>query len=238
MSGAYGNRFLAPGFCWQAERSVRKIFMDEEQADHYHREHDGAARGRFLTARPRWEAVLARQAGVLPFDPFRENTFLDVQVDDAWFEKLELTLAPGADADAIRAALKAAAPEFEGEGDADFRNPVAAVRWGDTFGLYVGLTAEATAEVAQPLEKRLQSVLDALWPLAVAKTAELGLTKPVAKRREKQDPVLLFNPWGPLSDERFMRESCDVGSVDIRIAFIPVGDERYFIGEWFKSCLP
>lgn len=238
MSGAYGNRFLAPGFCWHAGRTIRKIFHDEEQADHYHRGHDRAARGRFLSARPLWEAVLARQAGVLPFDPFRENTLLDVQVDDAWFEKLELTLAPGADADAIRAALKAAAPEFTGEGDADFRNPIAAVRWGETFGLYVGMTAEATAEVAQPLERRLNALLEKLWPLAAAKTAELGLKKPVAKKLGQDDPVRAFNPWGPLSDERFMRESFDVGSVDIRIAFVPVRDERYFIGEWFKSCLP
>ena len=234
MSGAYGNRFLATRYCWHAERTVRKIFKDDEQARHYHLEHDRAAKGRFLAARSKWEAALA---DLDPFDPFREGTLVDVSAGDAWIEKIELTTKPGADVDAIRAALKAAAPKFEGEGTAEFRNPVAAVKWGETFGLYVGLTAECTADVALALEPRLRSLLDKLWPIAEAKTRELKFKRPVAKLLEKLDPVRAFNPWGPLSDERFMRETCEVGSVAVRIAFAPDGQDRFWLKDWFGAKL-
>ena len=90
MSGAYGNRFLAPTFCWHVEQTVRKAFFDQESADHYFKARELEAKGRFLAARPKWEAVLAK-ADLDPFDPFRENFSIDISCDPGWTEKIEVT---------------------------------------------------------------------------------------------------------------------------------------------------
>lgn len=231
MSGAYGNRFLGTRLCWETERTTRKIFSSDEQAEGYTREHDRAAKARFPAAVPRWEAVLAKW-DVLPFDPFVGNLRLDVTRSREANEHLELTLAkPPADVEKLRLALRDAAADVEGEEAADFQNPVAAARWGDRLGLYVGVRMEARPDVADALRPRLQKALDVLWPIVESKAKDF----PVLSRKAK-DPILAFNPWGPLLDSRFMRESWDVGSVDVRIAFQPAtADRRIDLAAWFAG---
>ncbi|HEX7901032.1 MAG TPA: hypothetical protein VF950_24950 [Planctomycetota bacterium] len=231
MSGAYANRFLGTRLCWDVERRVRKIFMDDDQADDYHQEHDREAKARFLAAEPLWEAALAN-AGVLPFDPFRENVRLDVSRDEDVAEHLELTFAtPPAALEKLRTSLRDAASRVEGKDVADFQNPVAAVRWGDRLGLYVGVRMEARPDVAAALRPRLQKALDVLWPIAASKAGDFP-----ALSGKVRDPIRDFNPWGPLQDSQFMRESWGVGSVDVRIAFQPAkADRRIDLAAWFAG---
>lgn len=225
MSGAYGNRFLGRRFAWEAERRVRKIFMDDDQAASYHDEHDRAAKARFLAASPLWEAALPPD--LPPYDPFLEPVKIDVSWDGEWREVLELTTTPS---DALRAALRDVAKGVRGKDVADFKNPVAEVRWGARAGLYVGVRMEARADVEAALRPRLRETLDALWPVVEERTS----TWP--RIQAPEDATRAFNPWGPLSDESFMREKWSVASVTAIVAFKDRG-ERYSLEEWFKGRL-
>lgn len=111
-----------------------------------------------------------------------------------------------------------------------FAKPLAELRFGEYFGVYLGILSEVRERTGKRVRVDLARELDRIFPSlerslsdpGKIKDAGLSGARPVKEvlRKRGGDPVEHFNPYGPLYDD-LARESVDVGLTSTILLFAP-----------------